>query len=141
MNFARFMKSNKVEREHVKYAPTKSLLDENGKPLEWELKPLTANEAEDIREACTIDVAIKGKPGMYRSKLLTKQYMAKMIVKSVVVPDLYNAELQDSYGVITPEALLMEMVDNPKEYTDFVNFVQNLNGFETLSEKVEKAKN
>lgn len=141
MNFSKFMKSNKIERKNVKYAPTKSMLDENGKPLEWELKPLTANEAEDIREACTVDVPVKGKNGMFRSKLLTKQYMAKMIVKSVVVPDLYNAELQDSYGVTTPEALLMEMVDNPKEYTDFVEFVQALSGFESLADKVEQAKN
>lgn len=141
MDFKKFMKANKVKRENVKYAPTASLLDEKKKPLEWEFKPLTTNEAEDVREACTIEVQVKGSPNMYRSKLLTKQYMAKMIVKSVVYPDLYNAELQDSYGVTTPEALVMEMVDNPNEYNKLVEFIQNLNGFESMTDKVEEAKN
>ena len=141
MNFSRFMKANKVEKPNVKYAPTKSLLDEKGKPIEWEIKHLTTKEAEDIRESCTIEVQVKGKANMYRSKINTKAYMAKMIVKSVVFPDLYNAELQDSYGVTTAEDLLMEMVDNPNEYTEFVNFIQNLNGFDTLEDKVEEAKN
>lgn len=31
-----------------------------------------------------------------------KKYLAKMVVSSVVYPDLYDRELQDSYGVMTP---------------------------------------
>jgi len=29
------MRANKKEKKNGKYAPTKSLCDENGKPLEW----------------------------------------------------------------------------------------------------------
>ena len=32
--FSRFMKTNKAEKKNGFYAPTKSLCDENGKPLE-----------------------------------------------------------------------------------------------------------
>ena len=46
-----FLKGNKRQRENVKYAATKSLCDENGKPLEWTLRPLTTKETEDIRES------------------------------------------------------------------------------------------
>ena len=31
--FARFMKKNKILKENTTYAPTKSLLDENGEPV------------------------------------------------------------------------------------------------------------
>ena len=64
-----------------------------------------------------------------------------MIAASVVYPDLYNKELQDSYGVTTPEDLLLEMVDDPAEYNEFVKFVQDMSGFESMSEKVDEAKN
>ena len=65
-----------------------------------------------------------------------------MMVASVVYPNLNDKDLQDSYGVMTPEDLLTEMVDNPGEYNAFGKFINEYNGFtEGLNEKVEKAKN
>lgn len=138
----RFLKQNKKVKENVKYAVTKSLTDENGKALEWEIKPLTTKENNALQEECTVEVQVKGKPNMFRPKLDSQEYLKKMLVASVVDPDLYNSELQDSYGVMTPEDLLEEMVDDVGEFTAFVSFVQELNGFNVgLSEKVEEAKN
>lgn len=140
--FTLFMRANKIEKQNEKYAPTKSLLDENGKPLEWEFRHLTSKENETLRDDCTFDVPVTGKPNMYRPKLKTGLYIQKMIAASVVVPDLYDSELQDSYGVMSPEDLLMAMVDDPGEYTDLAAFVQRFNGFSTsFEEKVEEAKN
>ena len=140
--FSRFMKENKAVKENTTYAATKSLTDENGKPLEWTIKPLSTKENEDIRDACMVDVQVTGKPNMFRPKLNTSKYIAKMICACVVEPNLYDKELQDSYGVMTPEDLLREMVDNPSEYQEFAAFVQNYNGFDTtLEDKVEEAKN
>lgn len=116
--FSKFMKANKIAKENEKYAPTSSLQDENGKPLEWEFKQITSKENEVLRDSCTIEVQVKGKPNLYRPKVNTAEYLAKMIVASTVYPDLYDAELQDSYGVKTPEELLYAMVDNAGEYQD-----------------------
>jgi hypothetical protein len=89
-----------------------------------------------------IDVPIKGKPNAYRPKLNTSLYLVKMMVASIVSPNLYDAELQDSYGVKTPEELLKEMIDDPGEYNDFASFIQEFNGFNTsMEDKVEEAKN
>ena len=104
-NFNRFMKGNKIKKENVSFPATKSLVDENGKPLEWVIKPLSTTENEDIREECMIEVPVKGKPNMFRPKLNTSKYIAKMVCKCVVEPNLYDKELQDSYGVMTPEDL------------------------------------
>lgn len=140
--FAKFMKANKVVKENEMYAVTKSLCDENGKPLEWEFKHITSKENEEFRESCTIDVPVAGKPNMYRPKLKSGLYICKMIAASIVVPDLYDAELQDSYGVKTPEDLLMAMVDDPGEYNSLASYVQKFQGFNvSLEEKVDAAKN
>ncbi|MFC4355305.1 hypothetical protein ACFO0S_09625 [Chryseomicrobium palamuruense] len=141
-NLNRFLKSNKIQKENTTFPATKSLTDEQGNALEWVIKPLTTKENEDIRDACTFEVPVKGKANMYRPKLNSSLYLAKMMVKSVVEPNLYNAELQDSYNVKTPEDLLKEMIDDPGEYNEFASFIQNFNGFNTtLEEKVEEAKN
>ena len=141
-NLSLFLKKNKKEKVNAKYAATKSLCDVNGNPLEWEIKALTTRESEDIRTACTVDVPVNGKNGVYRPKVDSKLYVAKLIAACIVFPDLYNKELQDSYGVKTPEDLLKEMVDDPSEYNSLAEFVQNFNGFdESLEDKVEEAKN
>lgn len=140
--FAKFMKANKVEKENVQHPVTKSLCDENGKPLEWEFRHISSKENERLRESCMIDVPVTGKPNMFRPKLQSSKYIAKMIVESCVVPDLYDTELQNSYGVKTPEELLYAMVDNPGEYNDLGTFVQKLQGFDvSFEEKVDAAKN
>lgn len=140
--FSRFMKQNKIAKENTTFAPTKSLVDENGEPLKWTIKPLSTKENDDIRDNCMMDVPVTGKPNMFRPKLNTSKYIAKMICACVVEPNLYDKELQDSYSVMTPEDLLKEMIDDPGEYQAFASFIQEFNGFNTtLDEKVEEAKN
>lgn len=140
--FSRFMKQNKIKKENTTFAPTKSLLDENGEPIKFIIKPLTTKENEDIREACTVDIPVTGKPNIFRPKLNTSKYLAKMLCSCIIEPNLFDKELQDSYRVMTPEDLIKEMIDDPGEYQDFVTFIQNFNGFNvSLEDKVDNAKN
>lgn len=139
--FNKFMKQNKVEKKTVAYKATKSLLDEDGEPLLWTLKPITSKMNDEIREDCTTEVQIKGKANMYRQKVNSTKYVSRMICKTVVEPDLYDKELQDSYGVMTPEELLQAMVDDPGEYNDLATQVQEVNGFTSMEELVDTAKN
>lgn len=140
--FAQFMKGNKVVKENQFYAATKSLCDENGDPLKWEFRKLSTQENEEIRESCTVDIPIPGKHGAFRPKVKSSKYIQTMIARSVVYPDLFDKELQDSYGVRTPEELLMAMVDDAGEYSDLAVFVQKLNGFDvSFEDEVNEAKN
>ena len=141
-DLSRFLKANKIKRENTTFAATKSLVDAKGNPLPWTIKPLTTKENDAIRDECMIEVPVKGKPNMFRPKLDTSKYIGKMICACVVEPNLYDKDLQDSYGVMSPDDLLKEMIDDPGEYQEFATFVQNFNGFNTtLEDKVEEAKN
>lgn len=140
--FSRFMKNNKAVKENGFYHATKSLCDENGAPLEWEFRHISSKENEDIRESCTVEIPVAGRPNMYRPKFKTGSYIQKMIASSVVTPDLYDAELQDSYNVKTPEELLLAMVDDPGEYSELAAYVQKFQGFtDSFEDKVNEAKN
>ena len=133
--FSRFMKGNKKKKENGFYAPTESLCDEaTGKPLEWEFRHLTSKENDELRDSCTIEVQVTGKP--------TSRYINKMICAATVSPDLQDADLQNSYGVMTPEDLLYAMVDDSGEYAELGTWMQKFQGFtRTLDDKVEEAKN
>lgn len=141
-NFSKFMKTNKKVKANEKHPVTKSLCDENGMPLEWEFRHITSGENEAIREECTLEVPMTGKPNMYRQKIKGSLYVRKMIAASIVMPDLYDKDLQDSYGVMSPEDLLLAMVDDPGEYNELAAFVQRFQGFDvSFEDKVEEAKN
>lgn len=140
--FALFMKQNKEQKNNEKYAPTTTLKDENGKPVEWEFRHITSKENDALREAATIEVPVTGKPGVFRPKVIANKYMASVIVAATVFPDLYDAELQDSYGVKTPEDLLYALVDDAGEYQRFGVWMQKFQGFtKSFDEQVEEAKN
>lgn len=141
MNFTRFMKQNQIKKENTKYPATKTLTDEKGEPLLWEIKPVTTRENDDIINDCTYEVPITGKPGMYRAKMDQTKYRAKLICASVVSPDLNNKELLDSYGVMGPADLIKEMVSDVGEYNKFFDFINEYNNLIPFQEEVDEAKN
>ena len=89
-DFSRFMKKNKITKENTTFPATKSLVDEKGNPLPWTIKPLSTKENDNIRDTCMIDIPVKGKPNMYRPKLDTSRYIAKMLCACIVEPNLYD---------------------------------------------------
>jgi len=140
-NTKAFLKQNKIVKGNVKYAATKSLVDEKGNPIEWEIKPLSTKESERLREE-SMSITLQDGNSSVMPKIDTQKWMLRQVVASVVSPDLLNAELQDSYGVTNENDLLYEMIDNPGEYNDFVVFVQKLNGFDvSMDKKIKTAKN
>lgn len=136
-----FLKSNKKQRESIKYAATKSLCDENGEPLLWTIKPLTTKESEEISEQCIKNVPVRGKPNIFQPQLDIREFSLKAAAASVVEPNLYSAELQDSYGVKTPEELLMAMIDDPTEYTALLGVINGQMEKDDTAQRREEAKN
>lgn len=138
----RFLKKNKKVKENLKIAATSSLVDEKGNPLIWEVRPISTKEDNGIRDDCTREVPVTGKPGMFRPKLNANQYLCRLAAACVVEPNLNDKGLQDSYGVMGADQLIVEMIDDPGEYNAFMSRIQEYNGFvETIKEKVEEAKN
>ena len=141
-SFEMFMKKNKKIRQNTFYPATKSILGEDGKPALWEIRAITTEESDRIRAACTHEVPVPGRKGATKDKIDLMEYLDKLTVAAIVFPDLYNAELQDSYGVKTPEELLKQMIDDPSEYSDLQQYIQNQSGFDAdMNETVEEAKN
>lgn len=141
-DLSRFLKKNKTKKENIKVAASRALVDEAGNPLLWEIRPLTTKEDNAIRDECTVEVPVTGKPGLFRPRLNTNKYLAKLAAACTVYPNLNDKELQDSYGAMGAEQLIMEMLDDPGEFNAYMGKIQEYNGFmETFADKVEEAKN
>lgn len=135
-----FLKKNAAPVETVKVAISDRFKDKDGKPIEWELRALTASEDAEIRKENTKTVS-QGKRKPMVEKTDREMYLATMVARSVVYPDLKNIELQQSYGVMGDGALVKEMLTSG-EYTELLSIVTEISGFDRdINEEVEEAKN
>ena len=67
-------------------------------------------------------------------------YMGKLAAACTVFPNLNDAELQASYGVMGAEQLITTML-TPAEFEDYSTKVLQVNGFQTGDEMAADAKN
>ena len=138
MTLSAFLKKNAVKEENLKIVVSKRF-EEDGKPVEWEIRSLSTTEESKIKKECTRKVKV-GK-GVYRPETDYDEYLAKLAATCTVYPDLKNADLQDSYGVMGADKVLKEML-KPGEYAEYINKIQEFNGFDlSMDDLVEEAKN
>lgn len=139
-NLTAFLAQNAMKVENEKYVASKRFVDE-GKPVEWEICGITGEEDEALRKSCTKRKPVPGKRNMYAPETDYAEYVAKLVVRCTVFPNLNDADLQNSYGVMGAEAAVKKML-TPGEYADLANKVQEINGFDVpLDEAVDEAKN
>jgi len=139
-NLSAFMRSNVEQIENTKIAASPRFKGEDGNPMEWEICCISADEYARIRSSCIKQVPVVGKKNQFTQQLDTYAFQAKVCARCTVVPDLNNAELQDSWGVATPHELLGKMLIGG-EFDDYVTEVFRINGFKTENELVDEAKN
>lgn len=112
--------------------------DENGNPIPWKLRAISEAENEAIRKTCTQHTRVKGQT-VHQTN--AEAYMAKLAVACVVYPDLKDADLLKSYGVLAAEDLLRRMLLSG-EYAALVEKVQDLNGYDKdINELKDEVKN
>lgn len=140
-NLSAFLASNAIKDENVKYVASKRFIGEDKKPMEWEITCVTSEEDEALRKSCTRKVQVPGKKNMFTPETDYDKYLGLLAVRCVVFPNLNDAELQNSYGVMGADSLLKTML-KPGEYQDILKKVQAINGFDTgIDDLVEEAKN
>ncbi|CUH95876.1 hypothetical protein P22_1962 [Propionispora sp. 2/2-37] len=140
-NLVAFLAENAIKAENIKYVASKRFRDANKNSIEWEIRVLTSEEDEAIKKTCKRKVFV---PGTRDAKIEfdNEKYAEELIVACVVYPNLNDAALQDSYGVVGAVQLIHKML-TPGEYTDLYLMVSQANGFEVGMDdkKIKQAKN
>lgn len=113
--------------------------DQDGRPIPWKLRSISEEENEQIRKSAT--EMIRGANGVRMPQTKSEDYIAKLAVASVVYPELKNADLQQSYGILGADKLLKKMLRSG-EYAALVQKVQQLNGYDRdINDLKEEVKN
>ena len=127
-----FLKQNKKGEE------TKDvLLPSFEEPVE--IRVLSAREADLINDRCFVNKP--GRNGRQERVFDGVKYNREICIASIVVPDLNDKELQDSYGTMGASELFGTMF-NWGESALILEAVTELSGInQTFQDKVDEAKN
>ncbi|MEK8198338.1 phage tail assembly chaperone [Lysinibacillus sp. FSL M8-0134] len=142
-NLAAFFAHNKKQNGNIKRAISKSFVDEQGKPIEWEFAPVSPERDAELKFECTKRSMItQGKrKGQFNTDFDHFKYQRLLTVESIVFPNLNDKELQDSYKAMGADALLGKML-TIGEIADASAAAQEANGYEAdLEDLVEEVKN
>lgn len=138
-NLQAFFAQNAIKVETVKEVISTRFLDDKGKPIPFEIRALSNEEDSEIRKSCQRKV--KQKKGVYQTETDQELYLAKFAAACVVFPNLKDAELQKSYGVLGEEQLIKKML-TPGEFAELLQVAQAVNGYDKdMNDLVEDAKN
>lgn len=136
-----FMRENAEAAQPVKYPASQRFRGKDGAPLEWEIRAVSSEENERLQRECQKRVPVPGKYQRFTWETDASLYLGKLAAACTVFPNLNDAELQNSYGVMGADALLKAML-LPGEYADYALEVQKVNGFDAdINELADQAKN
>ncbi|MBQ3180900.1 MAG: phage portal protein [Firmicutes bacterium] len=113
-------------RPEVQVVVSERFRGEDGQALAWRLQPVTAEDMQRLWAAGNAD----GGSGL----------VLRLLARAVVYPDLQDAALQDSYGVLGAEELLLRML-SPGEYGVLLAAFEKQNLRPEMPELVRDAKN
>ena len=135
-----FLAQNAVKVENEYHIISDRFLDGEGKPMPWEIRSIDEEFNESIRKSCITRERDK-KTKQVVEKTNHPLYLTKLIVECVVFPNLKDAELQQSYGVLGAEALVKKMLE-AGEYSRLLEKVMEVTGFDDdMEDKIEAVKN
>lgn len=135
-----FLAGNARRPANRKIAVSARFTDADGRPLEWEVTCISAAENQKLRQASLRQTPVPGRRGQFRQELDAAKYQAGLAARCTVFPDLNDAALQESWGVMGAEALVGAML-TPGEFDTLVAEILDLCGFADAEELTEAAKN
>ena len=108
---------------------------EDGKPVPFVIRPITQKENEQLLKKHT-------KRDKRGNEFFDRTgYVHELTASAVVFPDLKNAELQQTYGVLGETELLKAML-YVGEFATLAQAVQELSGLDVdINEEIEEVKN
>lgn len=127
-----FLAENIEQIPNREVAISKRFKDKDGKPIKWEIRPIPTSKMRKIRKESLRFVNNK-------MDVDFDVMNVKMVLESVVFPNLKDSALQESHKVMGEEALLDSLL-LPGEFDELVSQVTDLCGY-NAEKLVEEAKN
>lgn len=112
----------KGKRENFEIVVSDRFMDEDGNPVAWTFRLLSAKEIDELKNAAIV------KKNKSLLKVDTKKLIVDTISETIIYPNLKSEELQNAYGAMNISELLDKMLEG-REYERFTDKLMKAQGF------------
>lgn len=112
----------KGKREDFEIIVSDRFVDEDGNPVAWTFRLLSAKEIDELKNAAIV------KKNKSLLKVDTKKLIVDTISETIIYPNLKSEELQNAYGAMNISELLDKMLEG-REYERFTDKLMKAQGF------------
>lgn len=112
----------KGKRENFEIVVSDRFIDEDGNPVAWTFRLLSAKEIDELKNAAIV------KKNKSLLKVDTKKLIVDTISETIIYPNLKSEELQNAYGAMNISELLDKMLEG-REYERFTDKLMKAQGF------------
>ena len=112
----------KGKRENFEIVVSDRFIDEDGNPVAWSFRLLSAKEIDELKNAAIV------KKNKSLLKVDTKKLIVDTISETIIYPNLKSEELQNAYGAMNISELLDKMLEG-REYERFTDKLMKAQGF------------
>ena len=112
----------KGKREDFEIIVSDRFVDEEGNPVAWTFRLLSAKEIDELKNAAIV------KKNKSLLKVDTKKLIVDTISETIIYPNLKSEELQNAYGAMNISELLDKMLEG-REYERFTDKLMKAQGF------------
>ncbi|WP_282924403.1 phage tail assembly chaperone [Peptoniphilus genitalis] len=112
----------KEKREDFEIIVSDRFVDEDGNPVAWTFRLLSAKEIDELKNAAIV------KKNKSLLKVDTKKLIVDTISETIIYPNLKSEELQNAYGAMNISELLDKMLEG-REYERFTDKLMKAQGF------------
>lgn len=112
----------KGKRENFEIVVSDRFVDEDGNPVAWTFRLLSAKEIDELKNAAIV------KKNKSLLKVDTKKLIVDTISETIIYPNLKSEELQNAYGAMNISELLDKMLEG-REYERFTDKLMKTQGF------------
>lgn len=112
----------KGKRENFEIVVSDRFVDEDGNPVAWSFRLLSAKEIDELKNAAIV------KKNKSLLKVDTKKLIVDTISETIIYPNLKSEELQNAYGAMNISELLDKMLEG-REYERFTDKLMKAQGF------------
>ena len=111
----------KGKRENFEIVVSDRFIDEDGNPVAWTFRLLSAKEIDELKNAAIV------KKNKSLLKVDTKKLIVDTISETIIYPNLKSEELQNAYGAMNISELLDKMLEG-REYERFTDKLMKAQG-------------
>lgn len=134
-----FMPGAVEEVEEITRPVSKRFKNKKGKVVPFRFKPILTTRIDELEKLHTVPVYSGTRKRKTGERVDQARFMAHMAVETTVYPNFKSPELRKAYNEQDPIAIAKKMLHIGGEYSEWLQIVNEINGFDDSLEDLEEA--